>query len=109
MIFLNLIVCITTVYFSDKLLDSAINCVNLLDANEAILDHKQKLHADIIRMEKELEMRKAEMLEVNMKLRSVIPRIINSQKEIHSEKAQQMKFGNICEQVGRTIMGDTYK
>lgn len=80
-----------------------------MDATETTQIHKNNLQADIAKLEQQLEIRKAEMLEVDKKLRLAIPRIIVSQKEIHSVKAQQMKFGNICEQVGQTIIGNTYK
>lgn len=90
-------------------MDQINNNVELLNANEIEIKKQLKLQSQVQKLEQMMKTYKDKLQQTNEKIKLNYPKIIRSQRDLVQCKGQQQRFSVLCEQVGKTVHGQTYK
>lgn len=85
------------------------NNVELLKTNEIEIQKQLKLRSQVQELEQMIKTYKDKLQQANDKIKLNYPKIIRSQRDMVQCKSQQQRFSVLCEQVGKTVQGQTYK
>ncbi|CAO1358684.1 unnamed protein product [Diamesa serratosioi] len=94
---------------SDQLMEQINNNVELLNSNEIELKKQLRLRSHVQKLEQLMKTYKEKLQQTNDKIKLNYPKIIRSQRDMVQCKVQQQRFSVLCDQVGQTVHGQTYK
>lgn len=85
------------------------NNIELLNTNEIEVQKQLKLRNQVQELEQMIKTYKDKLQQANEKIKLNYPKIIRAQRDLVQSKSQQQRFSVLCEQVGKTVQGQTYK
>ncbi|KAG5678529.1 hypothetical protein PVAND_008196 [Polypedilum vanderplanki] len=93
---------------SKNLIDSIEKNMKMLDENALQMKQRRVVETKIQELEKTLSKYKSFLKVVNNKIKSNIPKIILSQRDMIKFRNRQHQFKEICKRVGESVRGEQY-
>lgn len=90
-------------------MESTESNIKLLNENNLEIRRREKVESKIIEFEKLLLKYKSYLKVINGRIKSNIPKVLQSQRDMIKLRHHQFKFGQICERVGNVVCGESYR